>query len=172
MTGVQTCALPIFLFARATEEQGRFKAKVIGDEIAHRLFGETDNAKANAITVKTLVYQLDGTIGLEDADDGTLLDRLFAQAHDRFDEHVSPSPSPAARIEEPGDDSPRFKLVYRPIWNVRKAMVSGFLATLWEDKSERSEEHTSELQSHSFISYAVFCLKKKKLITKFISSLP
>src|ERR1051326_5853005 len=26
----------------------------------------------------------------------------------------------------------------------------------------RSEEHTSELQSHSFISYAVFCLNKKK----------
>ena len=25
----------------------------------------------------------------------------------------------------------------------------------------RSEEHTSELQSHSFISYAVFCLTKK-----------
>ena len=29
-------------------------------------------------------------------------------------------------------------------------------------KDKRSEEHTSELQSHSFISYAVFCLKKKK----------
>ena len=27
----------------------------------------------------------------------------------------------------------------------------------------RSEEHTSELQSHVRISYAVFCLKKKKL---------
>ena len=27
---------------------------------------------------------------------------------------------------------------------------------------ERSEEHTSELQSHWYISYAVFCLKKKK----------
>ena len=27
----------------------------------------------------------------------------------------------------------------------------------------RSEEHTSELQSHSFISYAVFCLKKKTI---------
>ena len=25
----------------------------------------------------------------------------------------------------------------------------------------RSEEHTSELQSQSLISYAVFCLKKK-----------
>ena len=30
------------------------------------------------------------------------------------------------------------------------------------NKQLRSEEHTSELQSHSFISYAVFCLKKKK----------
>ena len=30
----------------------------------------------------------------------------------------------------------------------------------------RSEEHTSELQSHSFISYAVFCLKKKKTHNK------
>src|SRR3546814_17576214 len=31
-----------------------------------------------------------------------------------------------------------------------------------EFKSERSEEHTSELQSLMRISYAVFCLKKKK----------
>src|SRR3546814_4083057 len=30
----------------------------------------------------------------------------------------------------------------------------------------RSEEHTSELQSLMRISYAVFCLKKKKCITK------
>src|SRR3546814_10052383 len=29
-------------------------------------------------------------------------------------------------------------------------------------KEERSEEHTSELQSLMRISYAVFCLKKKK----------
>ena len=36
------------------------------------------------------------------------------------------------------------------------AQVSGKLL------HERSEEHTSELQSHSEISYAVFCLKKKK----------
>src|SRR6188768_2648377 len=31
--------------------------------------------------------------------------------------------------------------------------------------SPRSEEHTSELQSPIDISYAVFCLKKKKLLT-------
>src|SRR5210317_2659721 len=32
----------------------------------------------------------------------------------------------------------------------------------WRQVKPRSEEHTSELQSHSEISYAVFCLKKKK----------
>src|SRR5213596_2503846 len=39
-------------------------------------------------------------------------------------------------------------------------------------REERSEEHTSELQSHGLISYAVFCLKKKKkkLIKKPYSS--
>src|SRR3546814_3756475 len=31
-----------------------------------------------------------------------------------------------------------------------------------KDPSKRSEEHTSELQSLMRISYAVFCLKKKK----------
>src|ERR1051326_4307080 len=34
-----------------------------------------------------------------------------------------------------------------------------------ETLSHRSEEQTSELQPHSFISYAVFCLKKKKCST-------
>src|ERR1051326_9405585 len=38
--------------------------------------------------------------------------------------------------------------------------MGGHAALMYTIK--RSEEHTSELQSHSFISYAVFCLKKKK----------
>src|SRR3546814_9276070 len=33
------------------------------------------------------------------------------------------------------------------------------------DDPRRSEEHTSELQSLMRISYAVFCLKKKKTLT-------
>src|SRR3546814_2552971 len=35
----------------------------------------------------------------------------------------------------------------------------------------RSEEHTSELQSLMRISYAVFCLKKKKYLSHYPSSL-
>src|SRR3546814_4484645 len=40
------------------------------------------------------------------------------------------------------------------------SMVDGVI--LLVDAAERSEEHTSELQSLMRISYAVFCLKKKK----------
>src|SRR3546814_4493243 len=41
-------------------------------------------------------------------------------------------------------------------------LVFGIFATLAEfEREDRSEEHTSELQSLMRISYAVFCLKKK-----------
>src|SRR3546814_6923996 len=38
------------------------------------------------------------------------------------------------------------------------------LATIALGYADRSEEHTSELQSLMRISYAVFCLKKKKIL--------
>src|SRR3546814_7557747 len=45
-------------------------------------------------------------------------------------------------------------------YEARRAVASG---------GDRSEEHTSELQSLMRISYAVFCLKKKKKITNIIA---
>src|SRR3546814_6600732 len=47
-------------------------------------------------------------------------------------------------------------MMAKVIWNVMKT-DSGIVPI-----TERSEEHTSELQSLMRISYAVFCLKKKK----------
>src|SRR3546814_6467630 len=44
--------------------------------------------------------------------------------------------------------------------DIRKASAR-FLNKPVEIKTERSEEHTSELQSLMRISYAVFCLKQK-----------
>src|SRR3546814_1178304 len=38
---------------------------------------------------------------------------------------------------------------------------SGYVALYSDELEQRSEEHTSELQSLMRISYAVFCLKKK-----------
>src|SRR3546814_7804796 len=44
----------------------------------------------------------------------------------------------------------------------RQAARPGRSSRLPDARSSRSEEHTSELQSLMRISYAVFCLKKKK----------
>src|SRR3546814_1430445 len=47
----------------------------------------------------------------------------------------------------------------------RRMVVEEHLVCVAADFAiERSEEHTSELQSLMRISYAVFCLKKKKII--------
>src|SRR3546814_7093630 len=52
-------------------------------------------------------------------------------------------------------------------WNIRAGALPAFKPEKVKDveagiKATRSEEHTSELQSLMRISYAVFCLKKKK----------
>src|SRR3546814_3854925 len=50
----------------------------------------------------------------------------------------------------------------------RAKRLRGFLGVLviaYGDRTLRSEEHTSELQSLMRISYAVFCLKKKMSLT-------
>src|SRR3546814_6725266 len=51
------------------------------------------------------------------------------------------------------DTLPERNLVLLELVHLRRAACHG-----------RSEEHTSELQSLMRISYAVFCLKKKKII--------
>src|SRR3546814_3069545 len=51
----------------------------------------------------------------------------------------------------------------RPLRSVRELADHVILHA--DNGRERSEEHTSELQSLMRISYAVFCLKKKNKIT-------
>src|SRR3546814_3171910 len=48
-----------------------------------------------------------------------------------------------------------------------QAPLSPHLAETFAAFGFRSEEHTSELQSLMRISYAVFCLKKQKLATRY-----
>ena len=63
------------------------------------------------------------------------------------------------------------KFIYylRIIRPLNLVMIALFMWVMYEfiivehfEAIARSEEHTSELQSHVRISYAVFCLKKKK----------
>src|SRR3546814_992417 len=48
-------------------------------------------------------------------------------------------------------------------WGIAAAQIGKLMGLLPWESAFRSEEHTSELQSLMRISYAVFCLKKKKI---------
>src|SRR3546814_5612136 len=57
----------------------------------------------------------------------------------------------------------RFRMIDQPLTIWLDATEAG--RTSYVKGYERSEEHTSELQSLMRISYAVFCLKKKTIIS-------
>src|SRR3546814_1244445 len=62
-------------------------------------------------------------------------------------------------LAPPGPDRDVLAVALGVGQQVGEAAAHGFAA---QRQHERSEEHTSELQSLMRISYAVFCLKKKK----------
>src|SRR3546814_4695421 len=71
---------------------------------------------------------------------------------------MSPTESMIHEDDLPGEEK---KLEPKPDWQPRypgSGRLQGKVALI----TGRSEEHTSELQSLMRISYAVFCLKKKK----------
>src|SRR3546814_1151511 len=61
-----------------------------------------------------------------------------------------------------GDANPALTYAVGGLGLVNGDTLTGALATVFHPSAGRSEEHTSELQSLMRISYAVFCLKKKK----------
>src|SRR3546814_10070758 len=95
--------------------------------------------------------------------DASVLPRLFsAVAHEGNDLAVG------TRYSEGGStgdwDASREKISRLATWAsglVMKARLSDPMSGFFAIRRERSEEHTSELQSLMRISYAVFCLKKK-----------
>src|SRR3546814_6979986 len=67
----------------------------------------------------------------------------------------------ALRIEEPGETAGP-AVVFREIIDHRHVFEAARSQQCRSPDGNRSEEHTSELQSLMRISYAVFCLKKQK----------
>src|SRR3546814_8150519 len=70
------------------------------------------------------------------------------------------SRSISCRLTTRGDSRIRIVSSFRPIGESCSSVPPRVARS--EAGSSRSEEHTSELQSLMRISYAVFCLKKKK----------
>src|SRR3546814_8365455 len=75
------------------------------------------------------------------------------------------------RSSGPSRPVPARRLRSAPVcWNGRRAPSAPSPPRGGGGGRSRSEEHTSELQSLMRISYAVFCLKKKKKKTKRINT--
>src|SRR3546814_4495555 len=85
--------------------------------------------------------------------------RFAAQAVTIRIAFIDPLSGPAAAVTQNGLN--HFRFMAERLSDARlKFEVTGYDNKL--SPQERSEEHTSELQSLMRISYAVFCLKKKK----------
>ena len=96
---------------------------------------------------------------------------ILGSIYERFLGKVVHATAKRVRIEEKPEVRKAGGVYYTPQYIV-DYIVDNTVGKLIEGKTPRqisklrfarSEEHTSELQSHSFISYAVFCLKKKKI---------
>src|SRR3546814_86875 len=94
-----------------------------------------------------------------------VLDKAHSPAMTRLLDSLNPEI--AAGVIDAGQDGPSLMLA------IKQAADEGALIALLVDRTQpgaatqpaRSEEHTSELQSLMRISYAVFCLNKKKHTT-------
>src|SRR3546814_3655354 len=91
---------------------------------------------------------------------------LFRSCHSRSRDDRPPAHAGGGRGAEP--DRAAQRLPFPPALPFRRRALPARDAKAFGD---RSEEHTSELQSLMRISYAVFCLKKKKETTKINNSL-
>src|SRR3546814_4463684 len=75
----------------------------------------------------------------------------------KVDDHMVTSAPDVLAVGECVEHDGNVYGLVAPLWDMCRSLADGL--------TDRSEEHTSELQSLMRISYAVFCLKIKKLDT-------
>src|SRR3546814_4187342 len=107
----------------------------------------------DALPISAALYGSDAVAGVANIILRRTFDRLFTSAR-------------IGAATEGGAFAQQYSAVGGPSWNGGSFMLAGDFSRTGEIKGRqrpyRSEEHTSELQSLMRISYAVFCLKKKK----------
>src|SRR3546814_3405086 len=110
-------------------------------------------------------------------------DSLFPDRDGGTDKRATPRKSARGRGVEPAPASPTLHALRDALPTTLRLGTSswgypGWIGSVWAQEytpqklsKQRSEEHTSELQSLMRISYAVFCLQKKiHVITRDIKS--
>src|SRR3546814_6678581 len=141
------------------EAAGMVCAQVMGHHAAFTIAGQTGNFQLN-VTLPLIAANLLDSIGMLANVSRLLADTTIAGMKVRRD-------NVAAAL----DRNPILVTALNPIIGYEKAAAIAkrpykegrpvFDIALEDSGRDRSEEHTSELQSLMRISYAVFCLKKK-----------
>src|SRR3546814_7296636 len=109
--------------------------------------GEKDNVRVNRLAPTAATAMTDGVLAAD------------ALAH------LAPEAVSPGLLALVGDDAPTRAILCAGAGHFAAAHVTltgGLYVGQGEGAAQRSEEHTSELQSLMRISYAVFCLKKNK----------
>src|SRR3546814_4969890 len=156
VTGVQTCALPIFLDEPSIGLHQRDNDRLLATLKRLRDLGNTVIVvEHDEDAIRHADYVVDmgpgaGVHGGEIVAEGTLKQVLKNKSS-----LTAAYLTGAKRIEVPAHRRPG---------NGFDLVLKGARANNLRGVTARSEEHTSELQSLMRISYAVFCLKKKKTI--------
>src|SRR3546814_4074154 len=89
---------------------------------------------------------------------GGLKEKLLAALRGGITTVLIPEENEKDLVEIPANITDKLKII--PVSHVDQVLAEALVAPV--EPIERSEEHTSELQSLMRISYAVFCLKNKK----------
>src|SRR3546814_9786851 len=89
---------------------------------------------------------------------GGLKEKLLAALRGGIETVLIPEENEKDLVELPQNIKDGLKII--PVGHVDEVLRLALTAPI--EAIDRSEEHTSELQSLMRISYAVFCLKKKK----------
>src|SRR3546814_7099436 len=93
---------------------------------------------------------------------GAFVSACFAAPFPVAGQQIETSASAGLAIAEPGQDATDLLLKADIALYVAKDRGRACCVVFEPEMGRRSEEHTSELQSLMRISYAVFCLQKKK----------
>src|SRR3546814_8902542 len=93
--------------------------------------------------------------------DRTADDKVLKAAYRKLAMQYHPDRNPGCQVSEA-----RFKAINEAYEVLKDPQKRAAYDRFGKSMPNRSEEHTSELQSLMRISYAVFCLKKKKRINQ------
>ncbi|MBI1776733.1 MAG: hypothetical protein HYR63_15415, partial [Proteobacteria bacterium] len=116
----------LILFAGASQEEAQLRCRLIAGEIAKQLMGE--DGSGDLLSVKTGVTPVDGATLFEDTPSlDELASRLAADDSHSEAAAAAAKPKEEAQAPEPTDPLAAVEFVYRPMWDVRRKVVTAFL---------------------------------------------